>query len=48
MKSPNLLPTGRMVHKVLYNIILPRTGSCNHVYEKDGFAIFHVLKGKKG
>lgn len=44
LKSSNLLPLGKMIHKILFNIMLPQIGYFNHVFKKDKFVL---LKGKK-
>jgi len=36
---------GRVIHNVLFNIVLSRTGSRDHISEKDYFVFFH-LEGK--
>ena len=47
LKSSNLVPLGRVVHNLLFNIVLPRTGSRDHVSDKDRFVLFHILQLQK-
>ena len=47
LKSSNHVPLGRVVQNILFNIVLPRVGSRDHVSDKDRFVLFHVLQLQK-